>query len=193
MPTHSTGKEWLSTELRNLVRTPPLLMPLGRDCFVNRDSGYIIAEDGFGIFGPDNAAEPSCACVVLVFETGEVWTIDTYDLAIRNVIPYFEADFVESFSNYTVFLRDRLGVPPPYHWIAGVEGVKDRPIEVPRQVFGNQPQLIEGARGSCLIDLIEEEGTYSDGITPAESLRPFFRKIYARCGINRPPWMDGIL
>jgi hypothetical protein len=128
-------------------------------------------------------------CVVYVFKTGEIWGVDAHHLGIDNTIPIVEPYFIEAFHGYAAFLRDKLGVPPPYQWIAGIEGVKGRPIQIPVQA-PNQVKIL-GACESCLSDTIAKAGTHLERASPQASLRPFFVELYDMCTVSRPNWMDG--
>jgi hypothetical protein len=188
MPEFDTGKRWLRNELKGLAGAlGRSLVLLGSEAFPRFDSGHVFSEDGFGIYLDRTPAEPS-PCVAFVFKTGEVWTIDAHHLWAYNGIPFIEPYFIRAFENYTVFLREQLGTPPPYQWIAGIEGVKGRPIEVPLHVPGEV--TIQGARGSCMSDTVVVKGTHVEDATPRASLRSFFVEVYDMCTVQRPDWMN---
>jgi hypothetical protein len=191
MPAFDPGKRWFGTELKELAAASgQVLFPLGSEGLGNFDFGHVIAPDGFGVYVVRAPAGPpqSTQFVAYIFDTGEIWSIDAYHLVGTNVIPFFEPYFIHAFRNYTTFLQGRLSVPPPYHWIAGIEGVNGRPIEVPLPV-SDQLQ-IQGSHGSCVTDPVIENGIYNEGANPQTSLRPFFVKLYAMCAFQRPAWMD---
>jgi hypothetical protein len=195
MPAYDPGKRWFGTDLKELaIASGPVLFPLGCQELGNFDFGHVFAPDGFGIYVVRVPAGPpqSTQFVVHVFETGEIWSIDAYHLVGTNVIPFMERRFAHAFQNYITFLRERLGILPPYQWIAGIEGVNGRPIEVPLKVPSPIPDRLqmEGSRGSCMIDPVVETGAYGEGADPQASLRPFFVKLYAMCEVRRPAWMD---
>jgi hypothetical protein len=195
MPAFDPGKRWFGTELKELATASGrILFPLGSEALGNVDFGQVIAPDGFGIYEVSVPAGPSQSTqfVVYIFDTGEIWSIDAYHLVGNNVIPIMERYFIHAFQSYLTFLRERLGILPPYQWIAGIEGVNGRPIEVPSEV--PLPVLgrlhIVGSRGSCMTDPVVEKGSYGEGADPQASLRPFFVKLYAMCSVKRPAWMD---
>jgi hypothetical protein len=197
MPAFDRGKRWFGTDLKELATASgPVLFPLGSEGLGKFDLDHVIAPDGFGIYVVRVPAGPpqSTQFVVYVFDTGEIWSIDAYHLVGTNVIPFMERYFIHAFQNYITFLQERLGILPPYQWIAGIEGVNGRPIEVPSKVPSPIPDRLqmEGSRGSCMTDPIVEKGTYGEGADPQASLRPFFVKLYAMCGVQRPSWMDDI-
>jgi class 3 adenylate cyclase len=179
MPSCDPGKLWQATELKELAtRQGDHLVPLGGEAY-GSDFRPVMAEDGFGLYAP-LGNEQVAKAVVFVFATGEIWAIDAGRIEAARAIPYCERHFVHALACYVRFLKARLMLPAPYRWIAGVEGAKGRPIEVPRT----------GARGLCLADVIQEEGLHENGSAPDVALRPFFVKLHTRCQIERPSWMD---
>jgi hypothetical protein len=118
--------------------------------------------------------------IVFLFTDGEIWMIDTYPLAaLPKLISLDESKFARSLQESGAFLNDRLGIPGPYRWVAGLEGVKGRSLAVSNNRFG-------GTRGPCTVDPIEEEGTFEAGEDPAAVLEPFFEKVFESCGVVRP-------
>jgi hypothetical protein len=182
-----TAEPWPVTELRNKAPAPNVLSPLGIEAFGVFESGHLFSQDGFGIYVHRSPPNPSPS-VAFVFRTGEVWGIDAYHLGFHNVIPFVEPYFIAAFENYTAFLRRQLQVPPPYKWVAGIEGVEGWPIEIP--LPARDRLTIAGARGSCMSDTIVKTGTHEDGAAPRVSLRPFFVEAYDMCTVRRPDWMD---
>ena len=186
MPQFAPAEQWGVTELarRGSSSQHPLL-PLGIEAFGNAEFEHVLAEDGFGIYA--YPPQPPSR-VSFVFRTGEVWGIDAYHLRDPKVIPFIEPHFVKAFKRYAGFLSAELHVAAPYEWIAGVEGVEEWAIEIPRCV-PNQ-LIIQAVRGRCLSDTVVKKGTHGEGADPRKSLRPFFVELYDRCTIQRPDWMD---
>ena len=157
MPQYNSGRRWKAGELQKAA-TQPLLTPINSGV---GHYGYIRAEDGFGVrymWGDDAASTSS---VVFIFKTGEVWTIDSYLIpATRqytpSTIPLDEDIFARALEDYTMFLS-RLGLEPPYRWVAGMEGIKGRKLFVP--VPGGRAAL-NPPLGSCLVDCVEVEGLH---------------------------------
>lgn len=117
MPEFDPGREWLVSELNTAV-TQDRLMPL---CHGAGGYGHIRAHDGFGVY---KTTDPSnnTRDVVFLFKTGEIWTIDTDYLqatAHENGIVLFENEFRDALKTYSRLLT-RLGVAPPFTWIAGM-------------------------------------------------------------------------
>lgn len=188
MPLFAQGAEpWPVTELRDKMPAPTVLSPLGIEAFGVFESGHIFSQDGCGIYVHRAPPSPS-PCVAFVFRTGEVWGIDTHHLALPKVIPFIEPHFVKALETYTGFLSAGLHTSPPYQWIAGVEGVKEWAIEMPRNVPGQY--ILQATRGSCLSDMVVKTGVHEAGADPRKTLRPFFIELYDRCKIRRPDWMD---
>jgi class 3 adenylate cyclase len=182
MPSGDVGKTWQAIELKELAtRQGGHLVPLGGEGY-GGDFRPVMAEDGFGLYallGNEQIAK----AVVFAFATGELWAVEAGRIEAARAIPYCERHFVNALASYARFLQARLELPGPYRWIAGVEGAKGRPIELPRT----------GARGLCLADVIQEEGLHEVGRAPEIELRPFFLKLHARCQIERPSSMDDLL
>ena len=89
--------------------------------------------------------------------------------------------YIERLPHYARFLSS-LGLNPPYHWIGGLTGVKDRRLVIPPGMM-----RIVGSRGpQCLSDTIIEEGDYDCQQTPASALYPLFKAIFEKCGTTRP-------
>jgi hypothetical protein len=117
-----------------------------------------------------------------VFQTGEIWSIDTSWLSYpEHHLPFIEERFNMRFTEYARFL-EALGVTPPYHWAAGVTGVKGRQLDVPVP-----PGYVRLGRHNslCLSETIEAEGRYESGQAPSEAMRPFYEKIFEKCGVER--------
>jgi hypothetical protein len=131
------------------------------------------------------------AALVFGFSHGEVWSIDTYWLRVREdgrrVLPtYAESDFRRTLVEYGEFLH-RAGIKPPYRWIAGMENLKGRLLykPLPRGI----QKLSPSHDGECLLlDVVSESGVYSPGDPPGLTLEPFFKKLYEACGVSRQEW-----
>jgi hypothetical protein len=181
MPAFDPGKTWASYELdqyaihNNTLNLAP---------FVDSSIFKLRAHDGIGIcslMAPDDSETTS---VAFAFETGEVWGIDTTLLHYsQSDLPFLEPYYEKNLKLYASFLSC-LGLKPPYHWVCGITGVRGRRLQVPLQ---SGSVRIPGWPGpQCLADTIVEEGAYDGKQTPTSALHPFFRTIFARCGIPRP-------
>jgi hypothetical protein len=184
MPTFDPGKKWETYELEKYaLRTGSLnLQP-----FVISSLFKLRAHDGVGICSLMTPNDNETMSVAFAFETGEVWGIDTTLLRYSQTdIPFLEPNFTECLQAYARFLSS-LDLQPPYHWIGGITGVKGRRLLVPTQPGHMR---IPGWSGpQCLADTIIEEGTYDGEQTPTDALYPFFKAIFAKCGIPRPDYL----
>ena len=150
--------------------------------FIDNSVNYLRAEDGMGIyFSTDD--EHQTTSVAFAFQTGEIWSVDTTLLAYQKDVPFLEDLYADRFQKYAHLLAG-LGLEPPYHWIAGVTGVKDRRFQVPLPPGRAQ---IMGLRGpQFLSNNILEQGDYDGQQTPTNALLPFFNLIFDKCGVPRP-------
>jgi hypothetical protein len=180
MPEFSQEKTWpVKTLKSHATHQGRMLLPLGWSSF--QGNNYVRAEDGFG-FASSWPAEPSFTpATAFAFITGELWSINAFALSRGPQIPYVELLFAECFQNFLSFLKTGLQIRPPYRWIAGLEGVKGFALAVP---------YAHNALGRCVSEIIQAEGTYSDGDEIYRTLVPFFELIYDRCGLDRSPQLD---
>lgn len=154
---------------------------------------------------PNPRLSQSCS-VAFAFETGEVWAIDTslLDTYPRVLFVHEIEDMLaKRLPAYRHFLM-LLGLKPPYRWIAGVTGVKDRRLQIPpfRWPTDKKPDLAAMVRSAdsvlpsvpvyqCVSEHIISEGTYDDKESSYSVLMPFFQEIYNRCGPVRPNYLPG--
>jgi hypothetical protein len=185
MPTKDPARTWQVTDLKKAATTQDgFLHPVLRGW---REFNYLRAEDGFGIYAPLNASRTLTNAAVFAFKTGEVWSIDSYVLDAmardgNNTIPSIEDDFRQSLEEYGDFLL-RLGVNPPFRWLAGMENLKGRGLIDPT----GRMAAFRGPIGRCISDVVVEEGLYHPANSPARSIEPFFVKLFDSCGRERPP------
>ena len=184
MPAVDPGKKWRTLELKeHAIRTGSLnLAP-----FVYHNIYILRAEDGLAVCPLVTPEARDSTSVAFVFDTGEVWSIDTTLLTYdQGNIPYLETYYIDALKNYSRLLAS-LGMKPPYRWIAGVTGVKDRRLNIP-PAPGHT--LLSGWRSPlCLSDTITEEGAYDGQQTPASALFPLFKAIFDKCGTPRPGYL----
>lgn len=181
-------KLWTITELRNTrgkenITLSPLI----------GGTGYSLlrAEDGIGTYvsrNRDTGKSITALGTSFVFETGEIWAIDT---ALLSYAPsmLFQGEIEKNYSlalgRYVKFLSE-LGIQGPFRWIAGINGAKGRS-------FGYPPPpgkaWIDNKGPVCAANQIIVEGLYDGTVTPLESLLPFFKKIFEKCGRERPSYL----
>jgi hypothetical protein len=170
MPQHPIEKRLKISDVRQVI------LVLANAPVYNAHSNTLFARgsDGIGLCMPLDP-EPS-ACLVYVFTDGEIWAIDTFSFkALPKLIQLDELGLALSLKQFAVFLNDHLKIPPPYRWVAGIEGVQGRALPV-----GNYQ-----SRGPCIADVVEEEGIFNIGDDPAAALEPFFEQVYEQCGVGR--------
>ncbi len=135
----------------------------------------------------DSSDQTSTGGIAFVFETGEVWAIDTYFLTptvgFQNSIPHVEEQLVTALRNYGEFLT-RLGFQPPYRWIAGAEGINGMGIIIPPAP--NHISIVPGPRGTCMVDSVVAEGVFDPADEATIPLLAFFERLYDACGFERP-------
>lgn len=188
MPERNPGKTWTISEVQASATTPQdHLRPLW-DGYGGY--GYLRHADGFGVFAR-RPGEDDASTVTFAFKTGEVWAADALfldQLQIQGAtfIPDVESMFAQTLRILGAF-EARLGVEPPYRWIAGMSGLRGRGLEVPnRPGYASLP----GPKGRCLQDIVTATGHYSPSDNPLLQLKPFFEAIYESCGLSRPAWLD---
>ena len=184
MPTFDPQKTWAARELRDAGRTGAILQP-----FIFSSLFILRAEDGVAACNLTTASSSETNSVAFAFETGEVWAIDTWALAIdRSKLPvlYVEQYWPQRLENYAEFLG-RLGLHGPYQWMAGVSGARNRRLQYPPKQGYMWPPDWNGPE--CLAEHIAAKGTYNDGESPGGALLPFFELIFQKSGERRPNYL----
>ncbi|MFA6408053.1 MAG: hypothetical protein WCW36_01070 [Candidatus Paceibacterota bacterium] len=187
MPSKALDKEWTPRELKETAQRNGgiSLIPLTHGSGLD----WLRAEDGWGVYTPagetkEGATERWAHSTAFVFQTGEIWSVDTAWLEyMDNYLPFIEAEFTRKFEEYVSFLR-LLDIQSPYHWEAGITGVKGRECHVP--IAPGKARLQSWHGPVCLSDTIRVEGTYQEGQTATQALLPFYEEIFERCGVKRP-------
>lgn len=189
MPALQTEKKWTVSQLRQLATTAGgILRPLGSGSFMQ--FGHIRAADGFGITAIVSD-ETKIPAVVFIFSTGEIWTVNTYMLAVQPDIPFVESWYLAAFVQYARFLKDRLQISPPFLWIAGLEQTKGRPLTHGPAPPGSRYTFTKF--GVCTSESIISSGVYNGETALHLALKPFFELLYDRCGGERSPHLDDVL
>ena len=195
MPTTTQGRTWSAVDIKSAATTDGFfLTPIFHQSV---GLSYLRADDGFGAF--ENQQDSHTSEIAFCFESGEIWSVNTSLMGrIRNAVAVrgeqpgissIEPEFKRSLAVY-VALLGRLGIKPPYKWVAGIEGMKGFGLYHPPRPDHYFP--IPGPRGSCVAEIVSDEGVISEGQTPRDALRPFFVKLFAKCGIERPEHLDEI-
>lgn len=143
--------------------------------------GHVRAEDGFGFYVSNPNRPHETWSTSFAFTTGEVWAVDAFPSKESSAFFLNEEVFGIALRTYAAFLQD-LGLEPPYKWIAGIDGIKGKVLEISMWRGGMGAHRLGG---SCVADSVCETGTYALGGDPKESLRPFFEAIYDQFGLKR--------
>jgi hypothetical protein len=189
MPISDPGRTWPVSELRAAVLTNGLhLEPLVRNW---SGCNYLRSADGFGVYTTFPNKPGLTLAAAMVFTTGEIWSADAYMLEAmksggRNIVPTIEDEYRRSLKLYADLLL-RLGLAPPFRWIAGMENLHGRSIYVPPPPGR---MSINGSQGSCLEDVVTAEGTYTPDQPVGLALKPFFARLFDVCGVDRPAYLD---
>jgi len=151
--------------------------------------------NGFGTFPIILSHPETTYAVTMAFVSGEVWSIDAYtlDALKRNGhdgISLQESHLEAALRKYCNYLA-RLGLTPPYKWIAGIEGVRGKGIFLPERP--GRSYLIQGPRGSCMTNIVECSGIYDGKSDPRECLTPFFNQVFQSCGVEHPVSLNALV
>jgi len=125
-----------------------------------------------------STTDAATGAVSYVFNTGEVWIVNTWLNLTQGQLPIEESWFTGGLTACASFLEN-LQVAGPYKWVAGMEGIKDRYLRIPNRY--------DTSWGPCLEDLVEFQGEYHKGGDAGDILRPFFESIFEVCGVERRP------
>jgi hypothetical protein len=186
-PTHNPGKLWEAHELKPAALTSEfLLRPLGQ----GSSWGYIRAEDGFGIYRDTarNAEGEQLVSpgITFAFGSGEVWSIETAWIKKDGALPFAEKQYAQALDSYAKYLQ-LLGINGPFKWVAGMQGIKGLPFNYPVQ---SGYVRLKDRGPKCLADTIVIRGTYDPAKESAQAaLLPFFGKLFAKCGLERPKYL----
>lgn len=188
IPTSIPKKTWTSYELQEIAQSGSSLYPF--PLVYGEGLDWFKAEDGWGTFSikEKQGGYIKTGGAAFVFETGEIWAVDT-NLLSYNVNRIFYTDienkYIKSLNTYNQFLQ-RLGINPPYKWVAGLTGAKGRTLGYPAKPGHS---WIRDSGPICLTDTIEVEGQFNVGDTALKALLPFFEKIFQKCGQPRPEYL----
>jgi len=177
IPSLVPDKKWDSTALKKCILREGRcnLEPL-----YGNFEGYLRGEDGSGVYSFFMPGTDKAISIAFAFETGEIWSIDTFLLSADPKKIYaikIEEEYKKALKRYSRFLKC-IGISPPYRWIAGLTGVKNRHIQYDNNFWNNEH--------ICVSDNIISEGVYDGEQSPDEALHSFFGSIYEKCGIPYP-------
>jgi len=188
MPKDVAERDWSAAELLSCATNHG---SMSLQPFFWGNLHYLRAEDGFGTYSFVDPRDSETQSAAFAFGTGEVWSIDTYLLGLTDGELYFRdiaKVFVKGLHDYGIFLKN-LGVAPPFDWIAGLEDVKGRRLQVPPPP--NHISLFPGS--SCLSKIVTARGTYDLTQNAATALLPFFNQIFRKCSMRLPDYLLEIM
>jgi hypothetical protein len=151
------------------------------------DIGFIRADDGFGVYARFREEDAETNSVAFVFETGEIWAIDTGMLSIASQTVYFgdvQNAMCSVLPHYTRFLQN-LGIEPPFQWIAGLDGIKGRQLDMQPPGEG-----VSRLGEAFLKDRIVCNGSYDGVQEPHMALAPFFREVFRKSSVEYPKYLQ---
>nr|WP_294553015.1 hypothetical protein [uncultured Rhodopila sp.] len=175
MPAFDPGMRWTALDLRGAILAH--LSPLGS--FELNGYSPFRADDGFGTYSSLGKDEPAKASAIL-FDTGEVWTINTICLQGHQFIP-LRTDYLSvALNDYLVLFRDTLGFDGELNWMVGFDGVLDRCL-----AFDNvkSPQIL-GTKAQCLTSTILFEDRYDKAASVADNIENCYRLVRTKCGFR---------
>jgi hypothetical protein len=194
MPSHKQRRTWTTPEIKAAITGGGRALV---QFFISGSFSDLRAEDGAGSFVSTNDSGKA-ETVSFLFEKGEAWAIDTRVMSRirdrsggdrRPGLPAneLEREFNSVLSNLAGVLG-RLGVVPPYKWIAGLEGV--RTFGLYYDPPAGKMWVDSGPHGSCVADVVIEEGLLANDHPTPDSLKPFFSKLFSKCDLERPQYLD---
>ena len=184
LPAHGPDRKLRQTAMREAATRPQyqLLPLLIANLFMIRD------EDGIGMCSLDKAGDLESESIAFFLTTGEIWAIDTQILSHEGKIfpAAIEKQYTRALTDYAQ-VSERVGIKPPFQWIAGLHGVRNRGLIVPVQPNHAQSSLFRAPK--CLSLTIRASGSYDGQESPVSALLPFFDEIYGACAVDRPTWL----
>lgn len=168
MPKHALDRRLLTSDLRKVFfHGGRFTEPLNGKELMNPYG--VRGADGHG-FG--YVSEGRAHMLVYAFVQGEVWSMDTTLLRSEPSRVFFDPlNYVHALAAYAAMLG-RLGVPGPYSWIAGINGLKGRGMELvgSSRVFPPSP---------CLVGEVVERGEFSGKPEDASAaIEPFVARVF---------------
>jgi len=185
IPSIVPKKIWTTFELKQTAQSGNNLYP--SPLVYGQGLDWFRAEDGWGTFSTkeNKNGHIMTGGAAFVFETGEIWATDT-NLLAYDTDKLFYMDIqnkcTKSLTIYSQFLQ-RLGIEPPYNWIAGLTGIKGRALEYPAKPGHS---WIRDSGPIYLAGTIEVEGQFAAKESALVALLPFFEKLFEKCGRPRP-------
>lgn len=185
MPVSGPSRELRISTMRDAVRSYELLpmMALTHGGTTNT----FRPQNGAGVYLTSDPPQISQS-VVAIFSTGELWATDSALIAAqgsREIIPFVEPFYRKALARYLEVMAG-LGVDGPLRWIAGIRGIRGRPLAYPPTSHTAAPSL----GGACATDFVFREGVIQSLGQAKNALSPFFDELFEQCGISRPKSLD---
>jgi hypothetical protein len=183
IPRNFSGGDWAHDELLKCGRDHRvLLQPLNWN-----NLQYLRAEDGIGAYQAHTMQEAETPSVAFAFNSGEIWCVDTTILQISGGRQIYFREIVRGLPprlrGFGSFLHC-LGIEPPYHWIAGLEGIQGWVLNVPPP---SHTSIFPGQ--SCLSNVVAAHGVYGLEESEAVALMPLFNQLFRKCGMSIPAYI----
>jgi hypothetical protein len=185
MPASGPSRGLRISTLRDTVQTQAVLPLLA--IRAGGSTNTFRPPNGAGVYMASDPAQIS-GSVVALFSTGELWAIDSALLdghGSREVIPFCEPLLQKALSRYIEVLA-AMGVGFPLRWIAGMRGIRGRPLVYPSTPTASAHSV----GGGCVTDFVFREGVIENGGQVKHALSPFFDELFEQCGISRPKHLD---
>ena len=194
LPEFDTGRRWSPIELKKAATQNGFHLVQLIDGYASL--GFVRDKDGFGVVGMTGDRSNTSA-VSFAFETGEIWSIDTYIInaikqqapGTRPGLPYLEDRFKLAMHSFRIVLT-LLGLRPQFRWVAGIEGIKDCGLYYPAPA--GHYFHVPIPHGRSLSESVWATGSLGEIETPASALKPFFTKVFAAFNVDRPEYLDGL-
>lgn len=118
--------------------------------------------------------------VSYIFETGELWTLDTSKMTeeYKKSLFFGEEDFVTALRDGIDVLQE-LGVTGPYRWMAGIEGIKGKE-------FLPIGYSLRRSNPSFVADEVSASGEVHSSKDAKSALEPFFKAVFDKAHMPRP-------
>lgn len=175
MPAFDPGMRWTTLDLRNAILTH--LPPLGS--FELNGYSPFRADDGCGTYSSLGGNEPTPASAIL-FDTGEVWTINTICMQGHQFIPFRTEYISAALTGYLRLFQEILRFDGELNWTVGFDGVLDRFLAFDNR---NSPQIL-GTKAQCLTSKIVFEDRYNKVASISDNIENCYRFVRTKCGFR---------
>jgi hypothetical protein len=185
MPAYDPKQTWFAATIRNLwKRQNPLLAPL--QPWKGTDFGVLMSTDGWGVYDIDPSRKNITSSAIFIFETGEIWSVNTYAIAANDGIPFFHTVMTTALMDYGAFIMKNFNITPPFKVLISVDRVKGQ-----RLLMADSRGLFLPTGGICQLPSIQQETEFTPGDSAYRALWPFFQKLVGRCGLDPETYLKG--